>query len=135
MDIHGWVRKDIGRLGETLAAEYLRRNGFSIIDRNVAYKTGELDIIARKGNTLHFIEVKTVMCREFPKVERAGNSSVLYNPADNLHQYKIHKVARTAEWYMATTGWGGEVQIDGVLVWLRSPDGCGRVRYLPQILE
>jgi hypothetical protein len=51
-----------------------------------------------------------------------------------LHEYKIQKVARTSEWYIANKGWNGESQIDGALVWIRGQDGMGRVEYLPQIL-
>jgi len=125
------TRKDIGALGERVAAEYLRRKGFALVDKNMARKTGELDVIMKKGDTLHFIEVKTVLCFEFPKAESTDDA---YDPADNLHLYKIRKVARTAEWYVMQYGWEGEWQVDGALVWLRERDGLARVRYLPQIV-
>ena len=131
MDLTGKPRKDIGNLGERVAAEYLRRHGFTVIDRNVARKTGEIDIIARKGETLHFVEVKTLLCKEFPD---QGRSRERYDPSENLHALKIRKVARTSEWYMADIDWEGESQIDAILVWLRERDGLARVRYLPQIL-
>ena len=130
MNLIGKSRKDIGALGERAAAEYLRRHGFELVDRNVARKTGEIDVIMRKDDTLHFVEVKTVMCLEFPD-QKALDS---YDPADNLHVYKIRKVARTAEWYVMQYGWEGEWQVDGALVWLRERDGMARVRYLPQIV-
>ena len=41
-------------MGEKVAAEYLRRHGFSIRDRNFVRKTGELDIIAEKGKHFAF---------------------------------------------------------------------------------
>ena len=109
---------------------YLVRHGFGVVARNVARKTGELDVVARKGSTLHIIEVKTLLCREFPS-ESKGDS---YDPGDNLHAYKIHKVARTAEWFVANIGWEGEWQVDGILVWLRERDGRARMRYLPQVV-
>ena len=130
MELIGKSRKDIGILGERVAAEYLRRRGFELIDRNVARKTGELDVIVRKGNTLHFVEVKTLLCDEFPHKSNLDR----YDPADNLHAYKIKKVSRTAEWYVLEYDWEEEWQIDGALVWLRRRDGIARVRYLPQIL-
>jgi putative endonuclease len=124
-------RKEVGALGERVAAEYLRRRGFAITDRNIAKKTGELDVIAREGETLHFVEVKTILTEEFPREEGARDE---YDPSLNLHAAKIRKVARTAEWYVAETDWEGEWQVDGCLVWLRRQDGCARVRYLPQIV-
>jgi putative endonuclease len=132
MDLHGASRKDIGALGEKVAAEYLRRQGFSILGRNVAKKTGELDIIAQQGKTLHFVEVKTLVCTEFAQdVRYAG----VYSPSENLHKHKIRKVARTAEWYVAEKVWKGDWQVDGILVWIRRRDGLAKVRYLPQILQ
>ena len=49
------TRKEIGNLGEDIACEYLRRKGFRIVARNVARKTGEIDVIAKKEATLHFV--------------------------------------------------------------------------------
>ena len=131
MDLSAYSRKEVGALGEKVAAEYLRRHGFSLVDRNVARKTGELDVIVKKEDTLHFVEVKTVLADEFPKM---GDTSDYYDPSLNLHPEKIHKVARTAEWYVLEKKWAGEWQIDGALVWLRRRDGMARVSYLPQIV-
>jgi putative endonuclease len=131
MDLSAKSRREVGMLGEAVAAEYLRRHGMDIVDRNVARKTGELDVIAREGDTLHFVEVKTLLAEEFPKEGAARDE---YDPSLNLHEAKIRKVARTAEWYAAEHDWEGEWQIDGCLVWLRKRDGVARVRYLPQIV-
>jgi putative endonuclease len=49
----------IGAIGEQLATDYLIKNGFTILDRNVYCRWGELDIIAEKHSKVHFIEVKT----------------------------------------------------------------------------
>jgi putative endonuclease len=131
VDLTGWSRKEIGNLGEKVAAAYVCQHGLALVDRNVARKTGELDLIARAGETLHFIEVKTVVKEELPNDEGPRDE---YDPSANLHGTKIRKVARTAEWYVAETGWEGEWQVDGCLVWLRRSDGRARVEYLPQII-
>ena len=49
----------LGRLGEQLAAEHLQRLGYEIVERNFRTRWGELDIVARRGTTLAFCEVKT----------------------------------------------------------------------------
>lgn len=138
MDISSKSRKEIGDLGEKVAAEYLRRHGFLIRERNVARKTGELDLVAEKGNTLHFIEVKTILADEFPSSAKATDGRPdeydMYDPSINLHEAKIRKVARTGEWYVLEKKWEGEWQVDGCLVWLRRRDGMARVSYLPQIV-
>lgn len=131
MDISSYSRKEVGALGEKVATEYLKRHGFSIRDRNFARKTGELDIVAEKVDTLHFVEVKTILTDEF----RDANSAVDdYDPSLNLHEAKIRKVARTGEWYVLEKNWEGDWQVDGMLVWLRRRDGMARVQYLPQIV-
>lgn len=130
MDIPAKSRKEIGALGEAIAAEYLKRRSMRIIDRNIARKTGELDIIAQEGDTLHIVEVKTLVVDEFPQSLSTQDE---YDPSANLHAYKIHKVARTAEWYVLDTNWEGEWQVDGCLVWLRRRDRKAFVRFFPQI--
>ncbi|HQT82940.1 MAG TPA: YraN family protein [Candidatus Paceibacterota bacterium] len=131
MDVSTKDRKEVGALGENVAAEYLRRHGFSIRDRNVARKTGELDIVAEREDTLYFVEVKTNVVDEFPSEAGANDE---YDPSLNLHEAKVRKVARTGEWYVLENDWEGEWQVDGILVWLRRRDGMARVRYLPQIV-
>lgn len=137
MDLSQMSRKEVGNLGEKVAAEYLHRHGFLIVDRNVARKTGEIDIIARKDKVMHFVEVKSNLCDDFPQgheEDGAGGSIDAYDPSANLHEAKIRKVARTAEWYLAEHDLENEWQVDGVLVWLRHRDGRALVRYLPQLV-
>lgn len=45
--------------GESLVADYLSNQGFSIIERNFRVRKGEIDIIVRRGSLVCFIEVKT----------------------------------------------------------------------------
>jgi putative endonuclease len=131
VDISKKSRKEIGSIGEAAAAEYLKRHGFRIRERNVARKIGELDIIAEQGDTLHFVEVKTILVEKFPSDTSIGDE---YDPSLNLHEMKIRKVARTGEWYVLEKNWEGEWQVDGCLVWVRKRDGQCLVRYLPQIV-
>ena len=54
-------RKEIGRKGEQVAADFLERRGFTIRDRNFYTRWGELDIVAvEKTEIIHFVEVKTL---------------------------------------------------------------------------
>lgn len=52
-------RKDLGRLGENEAVGFLRKNRYKIIGRNYATPFGEIDIIAKQGNAVIFVEVKS----------------------------------------------------------------------------
>ena len=51
--------KTLGERGETIATAYLKGQRFTIVERNFRCKTGEVDIIARDGNSFVFVEVKT----------------------------------------------------------------------------
>ena len=50
---------DFGTWGEEVASRYLERNGYEILERNFRCRTGELDIVAKIGSTLCFVEVKS----------------------------------------------------------------------------
>lgn len=52
-------RHALGRRGEDRALEYLRGLGYHIVERNFRCKLGEIDIVARDGSTLVFVEVRT----------------------------------------------------------------------------
>lgn len=52
-------KKKLGKTGEDIATEYLKDNGFTILQKNFATSLGEIDIIAKKDNKVCFIEVKT----------------------------------------------------------------------------
>ena len=53
-------KQKIGQLGEDSACEYLIKMGYKVIERNYLKKWGEIDIVAKKDNRIHFIEVKSV---------------------------------------------------------------------------
>jgi putative endonuclease len=52
------VTGDLGRFGEAWTVGYLTRRGYRILDRNVRYRHGEIDLVARDGATIVFVEVK-----------------------------------------------------------------------------
>jgi putative endonuclease len=56
---------ELGKKGEELAVEYLRENGYEILDRNWIFQKAEIDIIAQKDNFLAVIEVKTRSSLDF----------------------------------------------------------------------
>ena len=132
MDLSTLSTKQIGNLGEAVACEYLKRHGHTIAAKNYVKKTGEIDVIALEGETLHFVEVKTVLSDDFPTSTYVGRDE--YDPSINIHEWKLRKIARTAEWYVAEKEWEGEWQVDAALVWLRRSDGRAKVSYLAQII-
>ena len=55
----GSRNRDLGRRGEEAAAKFLHRHGYDVVERNWTCAAGEADIIARVGEVLVFVEVKT----------------------------------------------------------------------------
>ena len=52
-------RRKLGDRGEDVALNYLKNQGYEILDRNWQRKWGEIDIVARENNEIVFLEVKT----------------------------------------------------------------------------
>jgi putative endonuclease len=63
--------KEIGRIGEEFACEYLVKHGFKIVDRNYRTRIGEIDIITLKDGIMAFVEVKARTSWEFGPPEEA----------------------------------------------------------------
>jgi putative endonuclease len=68
-------RKDTGTLGENLANNYLIGRGFQILETNYRCKEGEIDIVAREGECLVFVEVRTKTNRNFGSPEESITST------------------------------------------------------------
>lgn len=67
-------RKKTGRWGEEKAAEFLKKNGVKIIERNIYNQFGEIDILGEDDHQLVFIEVKTLKTNQFGNPETAVNA-------------------------------------------------------------
>ena len=124
-------RKEVGRIGEDIAAQFLEGKGFRIVARNYRKPWGEIDIIAEKGREVHFVEVKTVSRESLPNVSREMDN---YRPEEQVHPAKLRKVARTAELYMDAHSDVREFQIDVVGVFLDIKTRRARCRIFEQVL-
>lgn len=91
-----------GNIAEDRACEYLRSNGYRIIDRNVYNRFGEIDIVASKKNVIHFVEVK---------------SGVTYESAvHNITRSKLQKLNRTIQTYLQQKKLNSDYCIDALIV-------------------
>ncbi len=77
--------KSIGSYGEEIAENHIRNLGYEIMSRNFRCNIGEIDIIARDGNYITFIEVKTRYDKKYGYPREAVTKG---------KQYKIYKVAQ-----------------------------------------
>lgn len=88
-----------GNLGEDIAAAALEEQGYAIVTRNYRKRYGEIDIIARKENTLYFVEVKTRKSMDFG------------NPLESVTPQKQRKIYQVAEAYLQEHPAYGEMEI------------------------
>ncbi len=92
-----------GRRGERLAGWWLRLKGWRILDRRVRTPAGEVDLVARKGNLIAFVEVKT----------RATAAELDYA----IDERRLARVAAAAEYLMPTyAGPGDDIRVDVILL-------------------
>jgi len=68
---------ETGKTGEELAANWLIENGFTLLHQNWRYSHFEIDIIATKNDTVHFIEVKTRRSNTYGEPEQAVSKQKL----------------------------------------------------------
>jgi putative endonuclease len=95
------IHNKFGKEGEELAAKWLGENGYEIIHHNWRHSHYEIDIVAKKGKFLHFIEVKalhhpalghpedSVRKKKFKNLQRAVHEYIYLNPGHEWIQYNI----------------------------------------------
>lgn len=89
----------VGKLGEALACRYLVERGYTLRERNYRQKWGEIDVIAQKDTSLHFVEVKTMSIDIFQK--NFGVASKFYiRPEEHLDARKIKRLERAIHTYL-----------------------------------
>lgn len=80
-----------GALGEKLAAQYLKEQGYKILNKNYKNKLGEIDIIAVDKNEIVFVEVKTRSASPYLSGQYA------------VDKHKQFHIMRTASYYLSVT--------------------------------
>jgi putative endonuclease len=84
----GMESYELGRAGEDTAERYLRQKGYQIIERNYRSQQGEIDLIAREGAFLVFVEVKSYSFRS------------LGSPAGAVRKSKRESIIHAAQTYI-----------------------------------
>lgn len=89
-----------GRLAESEGAVWLERQGYRILDRNVEFKAGEIDVVARDGETLCFIEIKARASADYGEAVYA------------VTRRKQRQIASAAALYLAANPHAGPCRFD-----------------------
>ena len=91
---------ELGKLGEELAVEYLQKAGYEILETNWVFQKAEIDIIAKKGEIIAVIEVKT-------------RSSIDFGlPQDFVNPKKIQLLVKAINEYIISNDLDAEVRFD-----------------------
>jgi len=102
-----YYKQAVGLEGETLAKNYLIKEGYKILAQNVRYQNlGELDIVASRGGTIVFVEVKTRSNTNFG------------NPLEAMTQSKISRIIKSSGRYLSENdfrGYGYRYDVIGIL--------------------
>lgn len=101
---------ELGKAGEALAVAHLEKKGYRILERNWRLGKEEIDIIARDGNFIVIVEVKT------------RTSNIFAEPETSVTKVKQRILVRIANAYMNYRRQCGEVRFDIVSIVIR-PDG------------
>ncbi len=88
MDYKDLSKKALGNFGESLAADYLEQAGLKIIERNYRCPKGEIDIVAKEGDLLVFIEV------------RARTSAFRGSAEESISFQKVQRLKSIGSYYL-----------------------------------
>lgn len=115
------IYQNLGKLGEQLAENYLKSQGYQIIERNYRKKWGEIDLITKKNGRLVFIEVKTLT--SFPNLK----------PEDHLTKQKIRRLTKTILGYLNYHKIEAEWQLDLIAIEINRLTKKFQIRHYQQI--
>jgi len=115
--------RDKGNVGEDIASRFLIKNGFYIVDRNYYKKWGELDIVAKKGNELHFFEVKSTLIKDV-------------RPEENVNSFKIHQLRKIIQTYLIDNDLGLDYffQFHVLCVFMNEKTRLARVKWIKNVI-
>ncbi len=126
-------KQKIGEQGENIAEQFLMKQGFVVLDRNYTKKWGEIDIVAKKDQKIYFIEVKSV---SYLPRGGAGGSLDNYNPEDNMHPWKMKRLARTIQTYLLEKNIDEDIewQVDLLVVYIDPKTQKSEVKVVSDII-
>ncbi|HPV70502.1 MAG TPA: YraN family protein [Candidatus Magasanikbacteria bacterium] len=109
--------QQIGRYGEDLAARFLIKQGFKILARNWRTRYGELDLVVRLGQVIHFVEVKT------------RTSLKTGEPEEAINHFKLRRLQLAAQSFLCAYKLGEpQCQFDSVAIVLNLKTETAKIR-------
>ncbi len=126
-------KRKLGNLGEDISCRFLLKKGYKILDRNYLKPFGEIDVIAQIGDIMHFIEVKSVSRENLKDVSYETDT---YKPEDNVHHWKLQRLANTIQAYLEEKGISHETnwQLDIITVFIDKKNLISQVKLMENII-
>jgi len=126
--------KEIGTIGEKIAENYLKKKGYKILEKNYRLKFsngplfGEIDIIAKEKDVIHFVEVKTL-------TESLSQLKKMPAPEEKVNYFKKKKIIKTAENWLTTRKipLNSKWQIDVISIRINWQNKKAEIRHFPNV--
>lgn len=117
--------ESLGKIGENLAAKFLKKNGYKILGRNFknpqGRRLGEIDIIAEKDDKIIFCEVKT----------RWDNDPL---PEESITRKKLYRLKKIAGYYLNNNSLGDkDYQFDAIAILMKDNEKNAEIKHLESI--
>jgi len=123
---------EVGKIGEETACVFLVKRGFQIIEQNYWKKWGEIDIVAKNKDILHFVEVKTVSRENLRSVPCETIDE--YRPEENVHPKKLERLSRTIQTYLLEKNYEGDWQFGVIAVFLDVKNREAKCRFIEDVV-
>ncbi|OHA90164.1 MAG: hypothetical protein A3F53_00985 [Candidatus Zambryskibacteria bacterium RIFCSPHIGHO2_12_FULL_48_10] len=120
-------KRKLGDIGENIACEFLKKHGYEIVERNYLRKWGEIDIVTKKANIIHFVEVKSVSCVTYQGL-------ALVRPEENMHPWKLKRLGRVIQTYLLHRKLECDWQLDLITVKMDMTTRRARVEMIENIV-
>jgi putative endonuclease len=108
----------LGKKGEQIALDFVRKRKYKIVGKNFRFQRGEIDIIAYDGQTLVFLEVKTRKSRKYGP------------PEESVTPAKQVQIRKVAQWYLVKKGLTDVACRFDVLAITMEEDGNNQIHHI-----
>lgn len=121
-------KRKFGDVGEKIACYFLEQKGYSILEKNYQKRIGEIDIIAKFNDRLHFVEVKT----------RTNFSSHKFGaPQEAVNYYKQKRLIKTALFYLLENKYSDNInwQIDVIAIIVNKDKKTAKINHIKNAVD
>jgi putative endonuclease len=119
----GFSTRVVGYKAEEEAAKYLQKLGYQILTKNFTIRGGEVDLVARDGNILVFVEVKM------------RSNTAFGSALESITPWKIQALQKTALFYIRRFEWGDKPYRFDLVTMDKNPDGTFEYGLMKNIIS